>query len=78
MLNLYKPPKHDFNEGDKVYYISEDGEYLKAEIIKIHHDDEEPYYTINLNKEKREKQTVYKKLKPIDNKYIKHAMFQYF
>ena len=55
--------KHTFKENEEVYYISDNGDYLKAKILKIHHDDVEPYYTIYIHILKREKQTVYKNLK---------------
>ena len=33
----------------RLYYISDNGDYLKAKILKIHHDDVEPYYTIYIH-----------------------------
>tara|TARA_B100000424_G_C22700162_1_gene381910 strand:+ start:375 stop:584 length:210 start_codon:yes stop_codon:yes gene_type:complete len=64
MLNLCKTHKYDYRENEKVYYISENGDFLKAKIIKIHYDDIEPYYTIIFKNNNNEKQTVYKKLRP--------------
>lgn len=66
IINRYmsKTLKYDYKEKEKVYYISKNGQKLKAQIVKIHYDDTELYYTIVLKNNDKEKQTVYKKLIP--------------
>ena len=61
---MSKTLKYDYKEKEKVYYISKNGQKLKAQIVKIHYDDTELYYTIVLKNNNKEKQTVYKKLIP--------------
>ena len=50
-------------EGDYIYYITKDNKKVKAKIIKIHHDDVEPYFTIKVKGENVERQTVESRIK---------------
>lgn len=55
-----------FKENEDVLYLeSSDGNdnWVNAKILKIHHDDIEPYFTIKINN--KEKQTIDRKLKKI-------------
>ena len=36
---MKKTSIYDYKEREKVYYISNNGEKLKAQIVKIHYDD---------------------------------------
>tara|TARA_E500000178_G_scaffold352438_1_gene415872 strand:- start:2477 stop:2734 length:258 start_codon:yes stop_codon:yes gene_type:complete len=51
-----------FSKGEKVYYIDASGNKINAEIKEVHFDDIEPYYSISIDGNNDEKQTVRNKL----------------
>ena len=53
-----------FTKGEEVFYQKSVDQKVLAKIIKIHHDDVEPYYTIRLQ-DGSEKQTIYNRLTKI-------------
>ena len=53
-----------FTKGEEVFYQKSVDQKVLAKIIKIHHDDVEPYYTIRLQ-DGSEKQTIYARLTKI-------------
>ena len=56
----------NYKKGDNVLYINKNtGKTEKAKIIKVHYDDNPPYYTINLA-DGGERETVIERLKPIN------------
>tara|TARA_B100001248_G_C27308968_1_gene420901 strand:- start:659 stop:916 length:258 start_codon:yes stop_codon:yes gene_type:complete len=52
----------NFSKGEKVYYIDASGNKINAEIKEVHFDDIEPYYSISIDGNNDEKQTVRNKL----------------
>ncbi len=57
--------KQNLKKGQNVIYKDSSGIEYKAEIIEVHSDDLEPYYTIFIYDKKIEKQTIASKLKII-------------
>lgn len=57
--------KLNFKKGQNVLYKDNSGIEYNAEIIEVHNDDLEPYYTIFIFDKKIEKQTIASKLKLI-------------
>tara|TARA_B100000900_G_scaffold28180_1_gene21725 strand:- start:21 stop:311 length:291 start_codon:yes stop_codon:yes gene_type:complete len=57
--------KLNFKKGQNVLYKDSSGIEYNAEIIEVHNDDLEPYYTIFIFDKKIEKQTIASKIKLI-------------
>ena len=49
-------------KGTRVMYMEGDGNMSPARVLRVHHDDQPPYYTISITGQGREKQTVREKL----------------
>ena len=62
--NLERDSNIKFTKGEEVFYHKSVDEKVLAKIVKIHYDDDEPYYTIRLQ-DGSEKQTIYSRLKKI-------------
>ena len=64
--NLERNSNIKFTKGEEVFYHKSVDEKVLAKIVKIHYDDDEPYYTIRLQ-DGSEKQTIYSRLKKIES-----------
>ena len=64
--NLERDSNIKFTKGEEVFYHKSVDEKVLAKIVKIHYDDDEPYYTIRLQ-DGSEKQTIYSRLKKIES-----------
>jgi len=52
------------NVGTQCFYRKRDGTVATAVVLKVHHDEQPPYYTIGIDATEREKQTEREKLRP--------------
>ena len=52
------------NVGTQCFYRKRDGTVATVVVLKVHHDEQPPYYTIGIDATEREKQTEREKLRP--------------
>lgn len=66
LIDYYNHLLHFYQNNMKIVYIKQNNSHQRGTIINIHHEDHEPYYTIQLEQDNREIQTI------IDHIYLVH------